>query len=107
MAAAGDALAEAVDEVESALADSPDREIPTHLVGEILLKRLRLMDKIAYVRFASVYKDFQNVETFLAELKHNGHQRDALPKMLTRAELYGLLGYTGYEERDRAYFGDK
>ena len=62
-------LAEAVDEVESALADSPEREIPTKLVGEILLKRLRLMDKIAYVRFASVYKDFQNVETFLAELE--------------------------------------
>jgi len=61
-------LAEAVDEVESALADSPEREIPTTQVGEILLKRLRSMDKIAYVRLASVYKDFQNVETFLAEL---------------------------------------
>jgi transcriptional repressor NrdR len=61
-------LAEAVDEVESALADSPEREIPTTQVGEILLKRLRAVDKIAYVRFASVYKDFQNVETFLAEL---------------------------------------
>src|SRR4029077_11289129 len=42
-------LAEAVDEVESALADSPEREIPTTQVGEILLKRLRSMDKIAYV----------------------------------------------------------
>ena len=62
-------LAEAVDEVESALADSADREIPVQTVGEILLKRLRLIDKIAYVRFASVYKDFQNVETFLAELQ--------------------------------------
>jgi transcriptional repressor NrdR len=61
-------LAEAVDEVESALADSADREIPTKLVGEILLKRLRTMDKIAYVRFASVYKDFQDVEAFLSEL---------------------------------------
>jgi methylisocitrate lyase len=45
------------------------------------------------------------VEAFLAELKQNGQQRDALPKMLTRAELYDLLGYTGYEERDRTYFG--
>jgi len=62
-------LAEAVDEVESALADSADREIPVQMVGEILLKRLRQIDKIAYVRFASVYKDFQNVETFLAELQ--------------------------------------
>src|SRR5262249_6646193 len=45
------------------------------------------------------------VEAFLAELRQAGHQRDALGKMLTRAELYDLLGYTGYEDRDRAYFG--
>jgi methylisocitrate lyase len=47
------------------------------------------------------------VQTFLTDLKQYGHQRDALPTMLTRAELYDLLGYTGYEERDRTYFGDK
>jgi methylisocitrate lyase len=41
----------------------------------------------------------------LAEILQKGHQRDALPKMLTRAELYDLLGYAGYEARDRAYFG--
>jgi methylisocitrate lyase len=41
----------------------------------------------------------------LAELIHKGHQRDRLPQMLTRAELYDLLGYSGYEARDRAYFG--
>jgi methylisocitrate lyase len=40
----------------------------------------------------------------LAELLHKGHQRDCLPQMLTRAELYDLLGYAGYEARDRAYF---
>ena len=41
----------------------------------------------------------------LEELHQKGHQRDLLPQMLTRAELYDLLGYAGYEERDRAYFG--
>jgi methylisocitrate lyase len=41
----------------------------------------------------------------LADLIHKGHQRDRLPQMLTRAELYELLGYSGYEARDRAYFG--
>jgi methylisocitrate lyase len=41
----------------------------------------------------------------LAELLQKGHQRDRLPQMLTRAELYDLLGYAGYEARDRAYFG--
>ena len=62
-------LAEVVDEVESKLADHPEREIPTAQVGEVVLKRLQALDKIAYVRFASVYKDFQDVEAFLAELK--------------------------------------
>jgi methylisocitrate lyase len=41
----------------------------------------------------------------LADLKTLGHQRDRLPQMLTRAELYDLLGYKDYEDRDRAYFG--
>jgi methylisocitrate lyase len=41
----------------------------------------------------------------LAELLHKGHQRDRLPQMLTRAELYDLLGYADYEARDRGYFG--
>jgi transcriptional repressor NrdR len=62
-------LAEVVDEVESKLADTPDREISTSAVGELLMKRLRILDKIAYVRFASVYRDFQDVEAFLTELK--------------------------------------
>lgn len=44
-------------------------------------------------------------EETLRALRDAGHQRDALPRMMTRAELYDLLGYTSYEERDRAYFG--
>lgn len=62
-------LAEAVDEVETRLADSPERELPTTAIGEMLMERLRSLDKIAYVRFASVYRDFQDVEAFLNELK--------------------------------------
>jgi transcriptional repressor NrdR len=62
-------LAEVVDEVESTLADSSEREISTTEVGELLMRRLRTLDKIAYVRFASVYRDFQDVEAFLVELK--------------------------------------
>jgi methylisocitrate lyase len=41
----------------------------------------------------------------LADLLAKGHQRDCLPRMMTRAELYDLLGYAGYEARDRGYFG--
>jgi methylisocitrate lyase len=44
-------------------------------------------------------------ETTLREILQQGHQRNLLPHMLTRAELYDLLGYSGYEERDRKYFG--
>ena len=43
-------------------------------------------------------------EDTLADLFHNGTQAASVPRMMTRAELYDLLGYTGYEERDKAYF---
>ena len=62
-------LAELVDEVEGKLIEAPEREVATTEVGEYLVGRLRDIDKIAYVRFASVYKDFQDVEAFLTELK--------------------------------------
>ena len=63
-------LAELVNEIESALLESPDDELATTLIGETLMERLRGLDKIAYVRFASVYRDFQDVEEFLNELKN-------------------------------------
>jgi transcriptional repressor NrdR len=63
-------LAEVVDIVEGKLADNPDREISTAQIGEMLMEHLKNLDKIAYVRFASVYRDFQDVEAFLSELKN-------------------------------------
>ncbi len=62
-------LAGIVDEVENALSENPEREMPTSRIGEMLMERLRGLDKIAYVRFASVYRDFQDVDAFLEELK--------------------------------------
>jgi len=62
-------LAEVVDAVESALAENPEREVSTAGIGELVLDRLKRLDKIAYVRFASVYKDFQDADAFLVELK--------------------------------------
>jgi transcriptional repressor NrdR len=61
-------LAQLVDDVESDVSDSGDREIATAAIGEKLMNRLRSLDKIAYIRFASVYRDFQDVEEFLSEL---------------------------------------
>jgi transcriptional repressor NrdR len=62
-------LAEIVDAAEARLLDSPEREIPATAIGELLMQRLRALDKIAYVRFASVYRDFQDEEAFFTELK--------------------------------------
>ncbi len=62
-------LAEMVDEVEARLMESPERELSTTDIGEMLIQRLRALDKIAYVRFASVYRDFQDEEAFLNEIK--------------------------------------
>jgi len=61
-------LAEIIDDVESHLAETPDRELSTTEIGEMLMNRLSSLDKIAYVRFASVYRDFQDVEAFLNEV---------------------------------------
>lgn len=61
-------MAEVVDAVEAALVASPDRELSTAEVGEVLIERLKSIDKIAYVRFASVYRNFQDEEDFLEEL---------------------------------------
>src|SRR4051812_5189712 len=62
-------LADIIDVVESRLAETADRELSTTEIGEMLMDRLVALDKIAYVRFASVYRDFQDVEAFLKELK--------------------------------------
>jgi len=62
-------LSEMVNQVESKVSDSPDREISTTEIGEFLMERLRELDKIAYVRFASVYRDFQDEQAFFDELK--------------------------------------
>lgn len=62
-------LSELVNLVESKVIDSPDREMTTVEIGEMLMDSLRDLDKIAYVRFASVYRDFQDEQAFFNELK--------------------------------------
>jgi transcriptional repressor NrdR len=70
-------LSELVDRVEAKVTDSADREISTIDIGEILIETLRSLDKIAYVRFASVYRDFQDEEAFFNELKTLIRHRDS------------------------------
>ncbi|HXS98443.1 MAG TPA: transcriptional regulator NrdR [Candidatus Limnocylindrales bacterium] len=68
-------LSELVNKVESKVSDSPDREIETTEIGEYLMDSLRDLDKIAYVRFASVYRDFQDEQAFFNELKNLMRQK--------------------------------
>jgi len=58
-----------VEEVEAFVHDSPSRERSSTEIGEMLMNRLKKLDKVAYVRFASVYLDFKDVKEFLNELK--------------------------------------
>ena len=58
-----------VNEAEALVADSTERERSTAEIGELLMERLRQLDKVAYVRFASVYRDFQDEQEFFNELK--------------------------------------
>src|SRR5688572_24514769 len=62
-------LEQIVDEAESFVVDSAERERKTSEVGELIMERLRKIDKVAYVRFASVYLDFKDVQEFMTELK--------------------------------------
>ena len=58
-----------VDGLERELTQQFDREVPSREVGERVMKRLHAMDPVAYVRFASVYREFKDVEQFMRELK--------------------------------------
>ncbi len=58
-----------VDEAEAFVIDSPERERTTAEIGELIMSRLKKHDKVAYVRFASVYLDFKDVKEFMSELK--------------------------------------
>ncbi len=58
-----------VDDIEGRLAEKPDREISSSEVGELIMRRLHDLDEVAYVRFASVYRQFKDVHQFVEEVK--------------------------------------
>ena len=61
-------LESAVDEIEQTIQNSLDREVSTERIGELVMERLKPLDEVAYVRFASVYRQFKDINTFLKEL---------------------------------------
>ena len=58
-----------VDEVENEIFNREEREIPSGTIGELVMDKLKDLDEVAYVRFASVYREFKDVNTFMDELK--------------------------------------
>ena len=54
-------LEKIVDEMEFTLQNSPDREVPSERIGELAMEKLKDIDEVAYVRFASVYRQFQDI----------------------------------------------
>lgn len=68
-----------VDDVEKEVQDSPDRELATSEIGKIIMRRLKSLDKVAYVRFASVYLEFEDVTAFMTELKDLVRARERAP----------------------------
>ena len=68
-------LVELVDAVEQQLHERSDREISTREIGEIVMERLRDLDQVAYVRFASVYRKFEDIGEFLDELNQLRQRR--------------------------------
>lgn len=61
-------LERAVDEIEGSLQNSLEREIPASKIGELAMEKLRAIDEVAYVRFASVYRQFKDVQSFKDEI---------------------------------------
>ena len=68
-------LEEIVDVVEQQLQDREDHEITTQEIGQFVMDELRELDQVSYVRFASVYRKFEDIDAFMTELKHLLDQR--------------------------------
>ena len=65
-----DTVEKAVDEIEAALQNSLDREVSSLQIGELAMDKLKGIDEVAYVRFASVYRQFRDINTFMEELNN-------------------------------------
>ena len=62
-------ITQLVDDVETEIFNREEKEIPSSLIGEILMDKMKDLDPVAYVRFASVYREFKDVNTFMNELR--------------------------------------
>jgi len=76
------------DKVEQSLQESGDREIPTSRIGERIMRELHELDEVAYVRFASVYRQFKDINQFMDELKDLlGEKKATKSQLLAKAQI--------------------
>lgn len=65
-----DAISKLIDDVEVEIFNHEEKEIPSSMIGELIMDGIKDLDPVAYVRFASVYREFKDVNTFMNELKN-------------------------------------
>lgn len=70
-----------VDRIEQKIFSSPSDEVSSQMIGELVMEQLRKVDEIAYVRFASVYRQFKDINTFVAELNSMLTEKTETPKL--------------------------
>ncbi len=70
-----EAIEEAIDRIEARFIESGEKEIPSSAIGEAVMEALRALDEVAYVRFASVYREFRDINEFMKELKELLHTK--------------------------------
>ncbi len=70
-------IEELADEIERVIQKQYDRELPSTIIGQLIMERLAVLDEVAYVRFASVYRQFRDVNQFMSELKSILNKRES------------------------------
>ena len=82
-----------VDDIEAELQQRARREVESHEIGELVLKRLKTVSEVAYIRFASVYRQFQGIEDFTETLKHLNEetQIESSPDTTVDSRLNALI----------------
>ncbi len=70
-----DQIEKIVDDIERGLNNMMEKEISSTVIGEVILDNLKELDEVAYVRFASVYRQFEDVDTFIREIEKLNHKK--------------------------------
>ena len=93
-----EAIEQTVDQIEKVLLDKGDKEVPSSAVGEAIMTALHDLDSVAYVRFASVYRSFQDLDEFVDQLEELVSERRGAPRV-GRRKRTGVVGARGRSTR--------